>query len=106
MDENNNGYGIDSDNDGFEDITHPDAVWSATVPIYKDDVWEESEESCMNPNISLKIVGFARVVVIKPNPPPDTNVQAIIDCEIIFIKGIGGGGMTGNVRSSIPNLVE
>lgn len=103
--------GIDFDGDGTYEITHPDAVWSATVPVYKDDTWEESSHdqsnpSCINPNTSLKIEAFARVTVIKPNPPPDKTVQAIIDCNLIFIQGIGGGGMTGNVRASIPNLVE
>ena len=103
--------GIDSDGDGTIDITHPDAVWSTTIPVYRDDAWEGSDHDqdnpyCINPNTELKIVAFARVVVIKPNPPPDTNVKALIDCNYDFVQDVGGGGMSGNIRSSIPSLVE
>lgn len=104
-DENEDGYGIDLDGDGIDDITHPDSVWTSTVPVYEDLPWEETG-TCMNPNTALKIVGFARVTVIKPNPPPDSTVTAIIDCNLIYITGIGGGGMTGTLRATIPNLVE
>jgi hypothetical protein len=98
------GYLYDSTTSTYQ-ITHPDSVWSATVPVYKDLTWEETG-SCMNPNTSLEIIGFARVVVIKPNPPPDSTVTAIIDCNLHVISGVGGGSMTGNIRAGIPNLVE
>ncbi len=99
------GYGIDLDGDGIDDITHPDSVWTSTIPVYRDLTWEETG-TCMNPNTALEIVGFARVTVIKPNPPPDATVTAIIDCNLIYITGIGGGGMNGTIRATIPNLVE
>lgn len=104
-DESGNGYGIDLDGDGIDDITHPDSVWTSTIPVYRDLPWEESG-SCINPNTALEIVGFARVTVVKPNPPPDSTVTAIIDCNLVYISGVGGGGMTGTLRATIPNLVE
>lgn len=104
-DDNGVGYGIDLNGDGTDDITHPDSVWTSTVPVYRDLAWEETG-SCMNPNDRLEILGFARVTVIMPNPPPDSTVTAIIDCNLIYTNGIGGGGMSGTVRASIPNLVE
>jgi hypothetical protein len=96
------GVSVDTDGDGDDDltVTDPDAVWSATVPVYED------EDECINPNDSLKIVGFAVIHVIMPNPPPDSTVTAKIDCNLTFIGGQGGGGTRGNVRGTIPNLVE
>ena len=81
-------------------VTNPDAVWSALIPVYDDD------PECTNPNSEIKIVGFAVIHVIMPNPPPDSTVTAKLDCKLTFIGGQGGGGFSGNVRGTIPNLVE
>jgi hypothetical protein len=96
------GVSVDTDGDGDDDltVTDPDAVWSATVPVYED------EDECINPNDALRIVGFAVIHVIMPNPPPDSTVTAKIDCNLTFIGGQGSGGTKGNVRGTIPNLVE
>jgi Flp pilus assembly protein TadG len=96
------GISVDTDGDGIDDHTayHADEVWSALVPVYKD------EDECINPNTSLEIVGFAIIHVIMPNPPPDSTVTAKIDCNLTFIGGQGSGGTKGNVRGTIPNLVE
>lgn len=102
LDDYPNGLSFDTDGDGADDltVTDPDAVWTATVPIYED------SEPCINPNEALKIVGFAIVRVIMPNPPPDSTVTVRIDCYLTFIGGHGGGGTSGTLRASIPNLVE
>lgn len=101
------GLWIDADNDpltGIEGnelhVTNPDEVWSALIPVYED------TPDCTNPNEALVIVGFAVIHVVMPNPPPDSTVTAKLDCNLTFIGGQGGGGTTGNVRGSIPNLVE
>jgi hypothetical protein len=41
-----------------------------------------------------------------PNPPPDTSVSVWVDCNQSFVEGRGGGGNFGNLKGTIPNLVE
>ena len=101
------GLDVDADDDpttgtnGNEmHITDSDAVWSALVPVYEDN------DVCINPNSALKIVGFAVIHVVMPNAPPASTITAKIDCNLTFIGGQGGGGFSGNVRGTIPNLVE
>ena len=96
------GISVDLDNDGTDDltVTDPDAVWSGLVPVYKDD------PTCMNPNTNLEIVGFAIIHIVMPLGPPQTTVVAEVDCNLTFIGGQGGGGTSGSVRGTIPNLVE
>lgn len=97
-----NGVSFDTDGDGINDltVTDPDAVWSGTIPIYED------EDSCINPQGSIKIVGFAIIHVVRPNPPPDTTILAKIACELNIIGGKGGGSTTGYLKGDIPLLVE
>lgn len=96
------GLSFDTDGDGTNDltVTHPDAVWSGVVPVYED------EDECINPNTSLKIVGFAIIHVVMPNPPPDSTILARIDCEMKVIEGRGGGGTVTTLVGYIPQLVE
>ena len=101
------GLWVDADGDsttGIEGnemhVTDPGAVWSGLVPVYKD------EDTCINPNTSLEIVGFAIIHIVMPLGPPQTTVVAKVDCNLTFIGGQGGGGFSGNVRGTIPNLVE
>jgi len=82
--------------DGDED----DSVWTATIPVYKD------EDSCINPNTALEIVGFAKIVVFTADPPPLSSLQVHVDCNLIVIEGRGGGGAYGNLKGTIPNLVK
>jgi Flp pilus assembly protein TadG len=82
------------DGDGNDDI------WTATVPIYKDG------ETCTNPTGPMEIIGFAEITIKMPNPPPDTSVSVWVDCNQSFVEGRGGGGTFGNLKGTIPNLVE
>jgi len=100
MDENGVGHGIDLDGDGTDDITDPDAIWTATAPVYED------ECPCANPNEELTIVGFAKVQVIMPQPPPNSNVVARVDCSTFVDYARGGGTTFGSLMGSIPQLVE
>jgi len=93
---------ITFDSQTYDDDEAWDKVWFATIPIYKD----TSETSCINPNTRLEIVGFDNVVVITPNPPPDSNVTVLLDCEQKTISERGGGTDFGGLLGVIPNLVQ
>ena len=82
------------DNDG------DDSIWTSTVPVYEDD------DLCENPSGAIPIVGFATIEIIMPNPPPDSSVSVYLYCELNFVDGRGGGGAFGNLKGTIPNLVE
>ncbi len=85
----------------YRDDDGDDSVWTATIPVY-----EDFEGTCRNPNTLIPIVGFAKIVVRMPNPPPDSNVSVWVDCNLSVIQGRGGGTTYGNLRGSIPNLVK
>jgi len=84
----------------FRDDDGDDSIWTATVPVYKDG------DTCENPNQEIPIVGFAQIKVLMPNPPPDSTVSVWIDCQLRVIEGRGGGNTFGNLKGSIPNLVQ
>jgi hypothetical protein len=76
--------------------------WSATVPVYEDN---SIGYDCTNPTGSLKIIYFSKIIVTMPNPPPDKTITVHWDCNQSVITGRGGGA-GGNLKGSIPNLVE
>lgn len=85
-----------------------DATWKATVPVYQDD-----GDSCSNPTGDLKIVGFANIEIIKPCTSnkdetgcDKSEIKVKIDCNFVTVDGLGGGGQYGNLKGSIPNLVQ
>lgn len=82
--------------DGDED----DTVWTTTVPVYS-----EAGE-CVNPIGIVPITGFAAIEIRMPNPPPDTSVSVCVRCEPTVVEGRGEGGIFGNLRGTIPNLIE
>ncbi|MCK4509926.1 MAG: hypothetical protein KAU27_15355, partial [Desulfuromonadales bacterium] len=75
-----------------------DATWTTTVPVYKDD-----PGSCINPNQSRIIVGAADIIVKHVNAPPASSLDIEITCGF---EDVRGGGGTGGVVGTIPNLVE
>ena len=99
-------YYLDANNNGIDDagdIKDPDLVWTTTAPIYDEDL---TATDCTNPGGPIKIKGFATVHVIMPNPPPDKTVNVIVECDFTVIHARGGGGIVGNIKGDIPNLVE
>jgi hypothetical protein len=76
-----------------------DQVWTATVPVYEDD------PDCVNPGRDMIITDFVTIKVLMPNPPPDKTIDVYIDCEDSVTEGRGGGG-TGPLKGTIPQLVE
>ena len=87
-----------------------DAVWTTTIPVYKE--INDPGDGCANPNTDLEIVGFAEIQVLKVNPPsvddPEIprNIEVSINCEKYFMPVRGGGASIGFLRGTIPNLVE
>jgi len=87
----------------YRDGDGDNTVWTATIPVYKDAV---AAPGCMNATGSLEIVGYAKIVVMSPNPPPSSNIQVHVDCNLSMIEGRSGGGNFGNVKGTIPALVK
>ena len=83
----------------FRDGDGDDSIWTATIPIYED------EESCINPNTLIGLEGFTEIIVFNVTPTPDNNFDVFIDCDMKVIHARGGAG-PGEVKGSIPNLVE
>jgi Putative Flp pilus-assembly TadE/G-like len=87
-----------------------DAVWTTTIPVYKE--INDPEQDCANPRGGLEIVGFAEVQVLTINakdvvaPKIPREVSVKINCEKYFLPVRGGGGSVGFTRGTIPNLVE
>ena len=82
-----------------------DAVWTATVPVYKE-VGDEPDD-CKNPSGPIEIVGFAVITIFEPIGPPNTSLSVNIDCKYTFLDDTrGGGGGGGYTKGTIPNLVE
>jgi hypothetical protein len=100
------GYLLDPDGiaSNGDEITDPDLVWTTTAPIFKDPSGQW--DTCSNPSNMVEMVGFTTVHVLMPNGPPDTTVKVVVDCDMTVIDARGGGGTIGNLKGSIPNLVE
>ena len=77
-----------------------DSIWTSTIPVYDDN------EVCINPSGGIPLLGFATIEIHMPKPPPDSFVEVYVYCELNFIDGRGGGGTFGNIKGTIPNLVE
>jgi hypothetical protein len=86
----------------YRDDDGDNSVWTAVIPVYKDD----SEVGCMNPNTSLAIAGFAEIVIYTTDPPPLSSLRVNINCNFTVIEGRGGGVTYGNLKGTIPNLVR
>ena len=82
----------------FRDLPDVDnSKWATTVPVY---------HGCEPVNGYTPIVGYADIWIKKVNPPPESTIDVEIDCNFHVISGRGGGGQFGNLKGSIPNLVE
>lgn len=73
-------------------------VWTATVPVYSVD------DGC-NPSGLAEIVGYSRLV-IKAYDPKKNVIIADVNCDMVVVSALSGGGQFGNVLGSIPNLVQ
>lgn len=85
----------------YRDGDGNDDWWTTTVPVY-----EEEGGGCGNPSGPIKIAGFADITVYMPNPPPDSTVSVKVVCNMTVTEGRGGGFYYGNLKGSVPNLVQ
>jgi len=85
----------------YRDGDGDNSQWSATVPVYAD-----IEGDCINPNNLVEVVGFARIVVFTTDPPPLSSLKVHVDCNMVVLEERGGGGIYGNLKGAIPNLVK
>lgn len=77
------------------------SIWTGTVPVYED------KDTCTNPSGATKIVGFAIIEVRGWRGPPDNEIDVYIDCNSFVIdNGRSGGGRYGNLKGTIPSLVQ
>jgi Flp pilus assembly protein TadG len=92
----------------YRDGDGDDTIWTTTIPVYKDETVQDEDgiPDCDNANDNREILGFARVEVLYPDPPPSTNIQVRVDCSFSVVDGRGGGGAFSNVRGTIPHLVK
>lgn len=85
--------------------TYPDGTprnlheWPTTVPVY-------DRNDCSNPNQTIKIVGFAYVLVNDVVGPPDKDVKAKVLCNFVEVGDVRGGGGNFGTLGSVPGLVE
>jgi hypothetical protein len=84
----------------YRDSDGDDSKWTAKVPVY-----EETGE-CSATNKKMRIVGFAVVEIKMPKGPPDSNIEALLHCDLIVDEGRGGGTTYGALKGKIPNLVR
>lgn len=86
----------------YRDGDENNDIWTATIPIYK----EEGTSCDITPNGNLGIIGFATIEIYDVMPPPDKSLKVDVHCEMTVIEGRGGGATYGGLKGSIPNLVE
>jgi hypothetical protein len=92
----------------YRDGDGDDDIWTATIPVYKDDTVQDEDgiPDCDNANDNREILGFAIIEVHSPNPPPSSNIEVRVNCDFTVIDGRGGGGPYSNVRGTVPHLVK
>ena len=74
--------------------------WETGVVVY-------DRGDCSNPNQSIKIVGFARVVMNNVCNAPYKLIRGQVECNYVEESDSrGGGGSYGGIKGSIPGLVE
>ncbi len=101
---NNPDGSLNPDSNGTA-ATYPDGTprnmheWPTTVPVY-------DRNDCSNPNQTIKIVGFAYVLVNDVVGPPDKNVRAKVLCDFVEADDTRGGGGNYGTLGSVPGLVE
>ena len=72
--------------------------WPTTVTVYDSD-------DC-TPNGSIRVAGFAQVVVYDVGAPSNKTVAARIECDYVDSEPTRGGGGNYGKKGSIPGLVD
>ncbi len=90
--------------DGVTPLLYPDGTprnehrWATTVAVY-------DRDDCSNPNQSILVLGFARVVVSEVRNAPDKSIKATVECDYVDSRDSRGGGGGFGTLGSIPGLV-
>ena len=88
-------------------LTWPDGstmnvhLWETTVVVYE-------SNGCGNPNQTMKIVGFAKILIRYIGEAPEKTILGELECNSVSPKDTrgSGGGSYGGLMGSIPNLVQ
>lgn len=72
--------------------------WPTTVPVY-------DRDDCSNPNQSITVVGFARVIVNDVVGAPEKIVRARVLCDYVEAD-VRGGGTNFGTFGGVPGLVQ
>jgi Flp pilus assembly protein TadG len=92
------------DSDGNQ-LLYPDGtprnkhIWETLVVVYR---WYD----CDNPNTSIEIAGYSRVLITDVLGPPDKLIMGQVLCDRFSDGDTRGGGGNYGVKGSIPGLVE
>jgi hypothetical protein len=92
------------DSDGNR-LLYPDGTprnkhrWDTTVAVYE---WGD----CSNPNTSILIAGFARIMLTDVQDAPNKTMIGMVICEYVDSEDNRGGGGEYGTMGPIPGLVE
>ena len=97
--------GVDADGNAIPQAQWPDGNlryyhrWDTSVPVYD---WGD----CSNPNTTIKIVGFAQVMLTDVRMAPDKLVEGKVLCGYTSPEDNRGGGGEYGIKGPIPGLVK
>jgi Flp pilus assembly protein TadG len=74
-------------------------MWETTVVVYR---WDD----CDNPNTSIEIAGYSKVLITDVLGPPDKMIRGQVLCDRFSDGDTRGGGGNYGVKGTIPGLVE
>ena len=92
------------DSDGNR-LLYPDGTprnehkWDTTVAVYD---WDD----CSNPNSSIVVAGFARILLTDVQNAPDKTMIGMVLCDYVDSEDTRGGGGEYGTKGSISGLVE
>ena len=74
-------------------------IWETTLVVYR---WYD----CSNPNTTIEIGGYSRVLITDVLGPPDKLVVGKVLCDRFSDGDTRGGGEDYGIKGTIPSLVE
>jgi Flp pilus assembly protein TadG len=74
-------------------------IWETTIVVYR---WDD----CSNPNATIEIAGYSRVLITDVVGPPDKLIMGQVLCDRFSDGDTRGGGGNYGIKGTIPGLVE
>jgi hypothetical protein len=96
---------LDENEVPLEQAEYPDGTprnmhrWETTVVVY-------DSVSCDNPNTSITIKGYTKIVMTDVKTAPEQRIEGKIMCDLYSEFDTRGGGGEFGVKGTIPGLVE